>query len=318
MTLIGEPGGVRAELIASSYAVPLRFEPGSKWEYSNTGYYVLAEVIRKVSGEEWAAFLARHVFAPAGMTATRTTTMEIVPGRASGYETRGGRLQNAEEWLAVRPSGAFLSTVTDFARWDTALYTDLPLAAETREQLWTPSGAAKSYGLGWFVDDVNGHRHVHHGGGLPGFVAEFHRFPDDGISVVVMANIGNRDLADLAVAVAGRYVPGLLPPREPAIADADPALTARLRRFLAELPSGTFDASLFTPQAATFLREDLGRGLAGTLREQGRLRALEPLEQKTEGGQRVVRYRAAYPHLTLFAVFKLDPQGRVAAWSLTD
>jgi D-alanyl-D-alanine carboxypeptidase len=301
-----------AELIASTYALPLRFEPGSKWEYSNVGYYVLAEIIRKTSGEEWSSFIARRVFAPAGMKATRPTTREIVPNRARGYETRGGRLQNAEDWLAVRPSGAFLSTVNDFAKWDAALYADGMF-----RQMWT-AGAHKPYGFGWFVDTMNGHRHIHHDGGVPGFVAEFHRFPDDGISVVVLANIGDRDLSDLALQVADRYIAGLLPPPEPAIADTGPELTARLRALLRDLPNGTFDASLFTATAASYLREDLGRGLAANLRAQGKLVAFDLLEERTEGELRVRRYRARYPHLTLFAVFKLDAQGRVAAWSLTD
>lgn len=306
-----------AELIASTYALPLKFAPGSKWEYSNAGYYVLAEIIRRTSGEEWATFINKRLFEPAGMKSTRATTRAIVPGRARGYETRGGKLQNAEDWLAVRPSGAFLSTVNDFAKWDAALYTDRPLSEATRRQMWTP-GSAGRYGFGWFVDTIQGHRHVHHDGGVPGFVAEFHRFPDDGISVVIFANIGDRDLSDLALQVAARYIPGLLPPREPAIADASPELTSRLRSFLRDLPSGKFDASLFTETAASYVREDLGRGFAETLRAQGKLMTFELLEEKAEGELRVRRYRAAYPHMTLFAVFKLDPQNRVAAWSLTD
>lgn len=302
-----------AEVIASAYAVPLRFTPASKFEYSNTGYYVLAEIIRKVSGESWSSFIAKRIFEPIGMTSTRPTTLDIVPGRARGYETRAGKLMNAEEWLAVRPSGAFLSTVIDFANWDAALSTDTPLTAAMRNQMWTPP-----YGFGWFVDTVRGHRRVHHDGGLPGFVAEYQRFPDDGISVVIMANIGNRDLSDMVIDVASHYVPALRPPREPAIADANPDLTARIRSFLRDLPKGRFYETLFTPEEATYLKEDLSRGLATRLKEQGTLVKIELLEQKSEGDKRVYRYRITYPHLTLFAVFKMDEQNRIAAWSLTD
>jgi CubicO group peptidase (beta-lactamase class C family) len=243
--------------------------------------------------------------------------MEIVPGRARGYETRQGRLVNAEEWLALRPSGAFFSTVLDLAKWDAALRAGAPLTAATQKEMETPN-AAKGYGLGWFVDDLRGHRHVHHDGGLPGFVAELHRFPDDGITVALLANIGSRDLSDLALHIAGRYVPGLAAPPEAPIADPHPQLTARLRSFLNDLASGTFDATLFTPQAASYVREDLGRGFAQTLREQGKLVRMELVEQRSEGELRVMRYRVGYPHLTLFAVFKLDAQNRVSAWSLTD
>jgi D-alanyl-D-alanine carboxypeptidase len=310
-----------AEVLASTYALPLQFEPGTGWDYSNTNYYALAEVIRSVSDEEWGTFIGKRVLAPAGMTSTRPLTPEIVPGRARGYDVRGGRVLNAAEWLAVRPSGGFLSTVTDFEKWDAALYKDVPLSASTRAAMWTPAvvgNETRPYGFGWFVDTLRGHRHVHHDGGVPGFVAQFHRFPDDGVSVVLMANVGNRDITDLALQVASRWIPGLLPPPEPAIADPIPAVTGRLRSFLTALQTGTFDATLFTEQAAGFVREDLSRGFAETLREQGRLVRMELLEQKTESDLRVYRYRVTYPHLTLFATFKLDAENRVAAWSLTD
>ena len=85
-------------------------------------------MIRRVSGQPWGAFLAERLFAPAGMTATRTTTAtEIVPRRAAGYQRTTAGVENAENWLAIRPSGAFLSTVLDFARWDAALSADTPL-----------------------------------------------------------------------------------------------------------------------------------------------------------------------------------------------
>ncbi|HYC89100.1 MAG TPA: serine hydrolase domain-containing protein [Thermoanaerobaculia bacterium] len=280
-----------AEVLASAYATPLQFAPGTKREYSNTGYYALAEVIRRVSKEEWSSFIAKRVFAPAGMTATRTTTLDIVPNRARGYETRQGQLRNAEDWLAVRPSGAFLSTAVDLARW--------PL---------TPASDT----LGWFVDTIEGHRHVHHDGGVPGFVAEMHRFPDDGLTVAVLANIGNRDLSDLALQIAGMHIPGLIGPPSPAIADPNPRLTARLRTVLRNLP--TFDATLFTEQAASFVREDLARGIADRIREQGPLRDFVLIERTDQ----TLRYRATYAHMTLFATFTLDADGRITAWALTD
>lgn len=302
-----------AEVIASAYDVPVRFEAGTKWEYSNTGYYVLAEIIRRVSGGEWTDFIAKRVFAPAAMTTMRPATLAIVPHRARGYETRQGTLQNAEDWLALRPSGAFLSTATDLVKWDA-----IPLSADSRKAMETPAPAAKRYGLGWFVDTIDGHRHVHHDGAVPGFVAELHRFPDDGLAVAVLANIGNRDLSDLALQIAAMYVPMLLTTPAPAIDDADPRITARLRAFLTSLPAGTFDATLFTEQAASYLREDLQRGIADRLREQGKLRAFTLIERREEDGKRRLRYRASYRHLELFAAFTVDADGKVSAWALTD
>jgi D-alanyl-D-alanine carboxypeptidase len=138
-----------------------------------TGYFALAEVIARVSGQPWDAFMAERVFRPAGMTATRaTTTTTLVPHRARGY-TWNGEYQNAPELLAVRPSGAFVSTVLDLALWAAALDDDRILSKGSREQMWTPArwadGSSSAYGFGWNVNTVDGHRRVHHVGALPGF-----------------------------------------------------------------------------------------------------------------------------------------------------
>ena len=104
--------------------MPLRFAPGAKWEYCNVGDFTLAEIIRKVSGKPWGDYLNERLFLPLEMNAARTTTMtEMVQNRASGYGWRDGKLQNAAIYLALRPSGAFLSSVLDLAKWDAALFT---------------------------------------------------------------------------------------------------------------------------------------------------------------------------------------------------
>src|SRR5262245_61663762 len=127
-----------ADVIKTAYPLPLRFAPGEKWEYCNVGYFTLAEIIHKVSGKSWPDYLKERVFAPLEMNATRTTTMtDIVPNRAGGYIWRNGNQQNADVFFALRPSGAFLSTVLDLAKWDAALYTDRLLKQSARDQMWT-------------------------------------------------------------------------------------------------------------------------------------------------------------------------------------
>src|SRR6202142_2222021 len=196
------------EVVRAVYSQPLQFPPGSRFAYSNLNCSCVAEIIQKASGMLWPDFIASRIFAPAGLTSTRTTTAtEIVLHRASGYETSGGKVKNADVWIALRPSGAFLSTVLDLAKWDNALDSGKILPAATRNQMWTPvrltDGTTYGYGFGWFLDEINGHRRVHHSGGVPGFVCEMERFPDDRLTVIVMANIGGRDLGDMGVYVAG-------------------------------------------------------------------------------------------------------------------
>lgn len=216
-----------AEVIKTAYPLPLRFAPGEKWEYCNVGYFSLAEIIRKVSGKPWAEFLHERIFQPLAMSATRTTTTkELVPNRADGYVWRDGKLSNAEIYLALRPSGAFLSTVLDLAKWDAALDSEQLLKASTRELMWTPvklnSGAAHSYGFGWELGTVNGHQRVQHGGSLPGFRSTIARYVDDKLTVIVLTNGDSANPGLIALGIAEAYIPGLIPQRT--VAKVDPKI----------------------------------------------------------------------------------------------
>jgi D-alanyl-D-alanine carboxypeptidase len=180
-------------VIRSAFSAPLDYPTGTKYQYCNVCYFTLADVIARTSGKKWDMFLAERVFTPLGMTSTRTTTTsDLVPHRARGYVWKNAGYTNAEEYLAVRPSGAFLSTVLDLAKWDAALYTDRILTRASRDAMYTPvrltDGRTYPYGFGWLVDTFDGHARVHHGGSLPGFRAEMARFPDDSLTVIVLTN----------------------------------------------------------------------------------------------------------------------------------
>jgi D-alanyl-D-alanine carboxypeptidase len=147
------------------------------------------EIIHRVAGKPWGAFLGERVFAPLGMTATRVTSLaDIVPNRASGYAWRDGRLQNEDDWPALRPSGAFLSTALDLAKWEAALTEDRILKASSTREMWTPvrlnDGRTFPYGFGWQLDDwpadskvPTGVPMIRHGGSINGFRAGYSRWP---------------------------------------------------------------------------------------------------------------------------------------------
>lgn len=213
-----------ADVIQSAYPLPLGFMPGEKSEYSNTGYFALAEIIRKVTGKPWEDYLTERLFTPLAMNATRTTTLtEIVQNRADGYVWRTDKLQNAGSYFALRPSGAFLSSVLDLAKWDAALYTDRILKQSVRDQMWSPvklnDGTPHPYGFGWYLDTLGNHKLVRHGGSLPGFRAEFVRFADDKLTIVILANGDNSNLGSIALGIAESYKPGLIPKRTAAKVD---------------------------------------------------------------------------------------------------
>lgn len=200
-----------AELVSALHAVPLRFTPGQKWEYSNSGYVALAEIIRIVTRQPWTEYLTQKLFTPTGMSATvPTDTTASVPSRALGYTGQDNK-RRANEWVALRPSGAFLSTVLDLAKWDAALYTDNILSKAARRQMWTHvrlnDGKTHRYGFGWHVDPAGGRLRAWHGGGLPGFTSHFVRYVDDGVSVVVLANGDDGDIGSIANGVAALHLP---------------------------------------------------------------------------------------------------------------
>ena len=200
-----------AELISATYAVPLRFAPGLKWEYSNIGYVALAEIIRRVTGQPWTQFLDQKIFAPAGMNVTLpTNTTAAVPNRAVGYTGRNNE-RKADDWVALRASGAYLSTVLDLAKWEAQLCADTMLSSATKREMWTrvrlTDGSSDPYGLGWHIDSGHrGRRRVWHGGGLPGFTSHFVRYLDDGLTVIALSNGDDSDMGAIANGVAALYL----------------------------------------------------------------------------------------------------------------
>jgi len=206
-----------ADVIRTAYSLPLDFKPGEKWEYCNVGYFALAEIIHKVAGQPWPEFLSERVFGPLGMNSTRTTTVsDLVPNRAGGYVWNDGKFKNAGDWVALRPSGAFLSTTLDLAKWDAALYSNRILAQASREQMWSPlantkpgDDSAPHYGFGWFVAQIQGHKDAYHGGSLPGFRAEIDRFLDDRLTIIVLTNGDNARPESIARGISGFYISGL-------------------------------------------------------------------------------------------------------------
>ncbi len=207
------------EAIRSSYVLPLSFKPGDRMEYSNLGYFTLAEIITRAAQKPWPEYIRERIFAPLGMTATRTTSFEdVVAQRARGYVSVDGRFQNALQVMGVRPSGAFLSTVVDLSKWDAALYSDVLLTAAERELMWKAvrlnDGSVKNYGFGWEVSKVGAHRLLHHAGTMLGYRAEVERYVDDRLTVIVLSNSGQALVEKVGGGIAALEIDGLQPRRK--------------------------------------------------------------------------------------------------------
>jgi CubicO group peptidase (beta-lactamase class C family) len=185
------------------------FEPGSSWHYSNTAYFLLGGVIEKVEGKPLATVLATRFFGPLGMKQTALDDeQEIVPGRVAGYDAEApGKFKNAGLISMTIPgaAGAMRSTASDLVKWNAALFGGKVLKPESFQAMITPgrlndgklSGTAmpksedappSEYGYALGIYKIEGHRRIGHGGGIFGFNTSLQEFPDDHLTIAVIAN----------------------------------------------------------------------------------------------------------------------------------
>jgi len=195
------------DVIRSAYRMPLEFRPGEKWQYSNIGYFAAGEIIKRVSGKAWDEFISERIFVPLDMKASRSTSaFALVPHRAGGYDWQDGEFRNALEFLSVRPSGAFLSSLEDLVKWDAALSGDGSLTAQLRTLMWEAvalnDGKSCGYGLGWQVGDRMGKRVLYHGGTMSGSRSFYARFPAQRLSIIVLTNLSSAKPEEIVWKVA--------------------------------------------------------------------------------------------------------------------
>jgi len=190
---------------------PLEFQPGESWKYCNSGFNLLGYIIENVSGKKYWDFMKERIFRPLEMTGTRDRRPgDIIPNRAAGYEQTNHMWINRDYDLTdVFAAGAIVSNIDDLTKWNAALDRDAILNAPTKEQMWTPmklnNGKATKYGFGWFIESVEGHRNIGHGGATSGFSASIQRFPDDKLAVILLSNTDEQIATTLARHVAGFY-----------------------------------------------------------------------------------------------------------------
>ena len=306
-------------------AMPMDFQPGEDWSYRNTNYVLLGILIHKVTGKFYGDYLQERIFQPLGMTSTRIISdRDIIPHRAAGYELVDGQPKN-QEW--VSPSfnstadGALYFTVLDLAKWDAALYTEKLVKKSSFDQMWTvmklnngqPNKA--SYGFAWAIKDLNGHKVVEHSGAWQGFTTHIARYVDDKLTIVVLTNLdaGHSQPTKIAHAVAGFYVPALIPAVAKPIEDKEPQATALARTVLQEIAAGKADPNRFTPELRAKLFPDRVERAGDYLKEQGELKSLDLLKRGEEGERLSYEYRANYQGTKLVVSLQLTKDNKIAA-----
>lgn len=201
-------------VIKSAYPLPLDYKTGEKYQYCNLGYFMLAEIVTQVSGKPWHEYIREQFFIPAGMKNTYLTEYQtIIPNRATGYMHKNDTLLNTVMMVGIRPSGGFLSTSSDMIKWDKVLTEQKNiLKKENWEILWKPfvatsakAGSKSFYGFGWMIDELNGHKSIAHSGSNIGFKSYYSRFPDDGLSIIILTNENDANPAIIVNELAGYY-----------------------------------------------------------------------------------------------------------------
>ncbi len=297
---------------------PLDYAPGTKWQYSNTGYVVAGMIIEKVAGMSLIKFLEANVFKPLKITAK---DQDLATGKSDpqGYHRYAlGPVRVAQPaaygWLFA--AGELSMSPTDLAKWDiarinrTILPADDWVAQETPVVL--PDGRNTNYGLGVVVRvGADGRRFIEHGGEAVGFLTENIVFPDDKAAIVVAVNA---DFGDAQGTIAAGLASLILPAKPaPAVTDPEVAKTAQARAIFDSMRAGTLDKTKMT--------EDWNYFFNGTAAEDYRA-SLSPLGQPTSfdvlgpprlrGGFVNRNYRVTYPDRKLTIITYAEPgdQGR--------
>lgn len=216
MTRAAPPDSMRA-FIASA---PWDFAPGEAMAYNNSGFMLLGWVIEKASGLSYSEYMKKNIFAPAGMVATHVCDdAAVVPRRVRGYVARGPDLSRPMFIALTWPfsAGALCSTAGDLVAWARALHGGRMLGPAAYAQYMSPStladGTRLRYAKGLVVDSAFGRRTVYHGGAIPGFLSYLEYFPDDTLTVVVLANtMGPVAPVNLARAIEGVLFPSASAP----------------------------------------------------------------------------------------------------------
>jgi D-alanyl-D-alanine carboxypeptidase len=177
---------------------PFYFEPGTRWRYSNSAFYIAGMVVERVTKQEYGAYLREHVFKPLGMDSASLCDARIVtPHLASGYEVDRGTLVNAPfmSWQLPFAAAGVCATASDLLKWQAALDTGRVLTPSSLALMRAPTtladGTKIDYGLGTRLGSLDGHRVLGHTGGGGGFCSVLESFPGDHLTIVVLMNTGS-------------------------------------------------------------------------------------------------------------------------------
>ncbi len=288
---------------------PLDFEPGTKWQYSNTNFVIAGRIVETITGAPLMDLLVSRIFRPLGMKSVwNSDEAKLTSVDATAYYRHAlGPLRVAPKegrgWMFA--AGELAMTAHDLALWDESLIAQTVLKPESYKQMFTEvklkDGKGTHYGLGVFVQDRNGHRSIEHGGEVSGFVSDNEVLVDDGIAVAVLTN---QDAVGAASSIAKLTAPAVL--NTPLTAPEQQAID-----MYHGLQQGRIDRSLlapnlsdyFTPEALADFRDGLGPlGEPLTFHQAG---------EQLRGGMTFRAFQIVYPGKRLTLTTYTYPDGKL-------
>ena len=309
---------VTAQKILDMWArKPLDFEPGTKWQYSNTNYVIAGVIVEKVAGMPLLRFLQEKVFTPLGMTSVSDTDQaKLGDTDPAGYLRYAlGPLRPAPKegkgWMFA--AGELAMPAQELAQWDISIMDQKLLKPSSYREFATDmllkNGLSTHYGLGVDVNSQAGHRALSHGGEVSGFTAQNVVFPDDRAAIVVLTN---QDAASASGAIANGIAPLLFATTDP----ATPAKLEQAKKIFEGLQHGTIDRSLFTDNANSYFSEEALKDFASSLGPLGTPQSFVQSSQGLRGGMTLRVFVIRFPQKTLRAWTYEMPDGKLEQYQI--
>jgi D-alanyl-D-alanine carboxypeptidase len=298
---------------------PLDFEPGTKWQYSNTNYVIAGVIIEKAARMPLLQYLREKVFTPLDMKSVMNIDQDkLEETDPTGYMRYAlGPLHPAPKegkgWLFA--AGELAMPARDLAKWDISIMDQKLMKPASYQQLGAEvqlkNGLGTRYGLGVSVGMDGGHRALSHGGEVSGFTAENIVFPDERVAVVVLTN---QDAAGAASDIAHGIAPLLFPTSDPAMAGK----REQARKIFEGLQRGTIDRSLFTDNANFYFSEQALKDFAASLAPLGEPTEFNQVRQGLRGGMTLRMYRIRFDKRVFRAWTYETPDGKLEQYQVAE
>ncbi|MGH7784135.1 MAG: serine hydrolase domain-containing protein, partial [Candidatus Binatia bacterium] len=296
---------------------PLDFDPGTKWQYSNTNYMIAGVIVEKVSGMPLMQFLQKNVFTPLGMSSVANTDQaKLGDTDPTGYLRYAlGPLRPAPKegpgWLFA--AGELAMPASDLAKWDISIMDQKLLKPASYAQFSTDTllknGLSTRYGLGVDVARLDGHRALSHGGEVSGFTSQNIVFPDEKAAIVVLTN---QDAASAAEDIADHIAALLFDTTDP----ATPAKLEQAKKIFDGLQHETIDRSLFTDNANAYFSDQALKDFAAGLAPLGTPQSFVQVNQGLRGGMTLRVYIINFGGKVLRAWTYELPDGKLEQYQI--